>query len=123
MFDESQWGELNTHDPSIVKDGDTYYVFSTDASYGDIHKRGVQISDNNKEAHVALEIHLKDNKITGQRTGEYEIYNDYHIEMTIDGEIYDGVVIKQYDWEREEEVIAFTLMSEKGLAIWGSSKL
>lgn len=43
MKNPAQWGELNTHDPSIIKDGDTYYVFSTDASYGDIHKSGVQI--------------------------------------------------------------------------------
>lgn len=43
MFDTAQWGELNTHDPSIFKDGDTYYVFSTDASYGDVHPLGVQI--------------------------------------------------------------------------------
>lgn len=37
------WGALNTHDPSIFKDGDMYYVFSTDASRGDIHKTGVQL--------------------------------------------------------------------------------
>ena len=43
MMDPSLWGELNTHDPSIFKDGDTYYAFSTDASYGDVHKPGVQI--------------------------------------------------------------------------------
>lgn len=43
MFDTEKWGELNTHDPSIYKDGDTYYVFSTDASYGDVHPLGVQI--------------------------------------------------------------------------------
>jgi arabinan endo-1,5-alpha-L-arabinosidase len=43
MMNPSKWGELNTHDPSIFKDGDMYYVFSTDASYGDVHKSGVQI--------------------------------------------------------------------------------
>jgi arabinan endo-1,5-alpha-L-arabinosidase len=43
MADQKRWGELNTHDPSIVKDGDKYYVFSTDASYGDVHKPGIQV--------------------------------------------------------------------------------
>ena len=43
MMNPTKWGELNTHDPSIFKDGDFYYVYSTDASYGDVHKPGVQI--------------------------------------------------------------------------------
>lgn len=43
MMDTSQWGELNTHDPSIIKEKDTYYVFSTDASYGNVHEDGIQI--------------------------------------------------------------------------------
>lgn len=28
--EEQEWHISNTHDPSIYKDGDTYYVFSTD---------------------------------------------------------------------------------------------
>lgn len=43
IMEPSQWGELNTHDPAIIRAGDMYYVYSTDASYGDIHKSGVQI--------------------------------------------------------------------------------
>ncbi|MDR2418398.1 MAG: arabinan endo-1,5-alpha-L-arabinosidase [Treponema sp.] len=39
----SLWGELNTHDPAIIKDNDYYYVFSTDASLGNLHPLGVQI--------------------------------------------------------------------------------
>lgn len=29
-----KWGSYNVHDPSIFKDGDWYYCYSTDASYG-----------------------------------------------------------------------------------------
>ncbi|MBR3643370.1 MAG: arabinan endo-1,5-alpha-L-arabinosidase [Parasporobacterium sp.] len=43
ISDPGQWGAVNTHDPSIVRDGDTWYVFSTDASYGNMHKCGVQV--------------------------------------------------------------------------------
>lgn len=39
----AQWGELNTHDPSIFQDGEAYYAFSTDASLGNVHAPGVQI--------------------------------------------------------------------------------
>lgn len=94
-------------------------VESIDGEYGLVE----HLSDNNKEAHRAVQIFLKDNQITGERTGDYKIYDDCRIELTIDGEIYDGVVIKQYDWEREQEVMAFTAMSEKGRAIWGCTKL
>ena len=38
------WGAVNAHDPSIVKGEDgRWYVFSTDASAGDIHQCGLQV--------------------------------------------------------------------------------
>lgn len=43
LNDKSKWGTLGTHDPSIYKDGDTYYVFSTDARVGGIPTPGVQV--------------------------------------------------------------------------------
>ncbi|MCM4157296.1 arabinan endo-1,5-alpha-L-arabinosidase [Gramella sp. AN32] len=33
----SQWNLANVHDPSVVKDGDYYYMYQTDASYGNAH--------------------------------------------------------------------------------------
>jgi len=39
-----EWGSVNAHDPSIVKGDDgRWYVFSTDASAGDMHRCGVQV--------------------------------------------------------------------------------
>src|SRR5687767_3190766 len=29
-----KWGPYNVHDPSIIKDGEYYYCYSTDAGYG-----------------------------------------------------------------------------------------
>ena len=37
------WGLYNSHDPSIIKDGDTYYSYSTDVSYGSEIRPGIQI--------------------------------------------------------------------------------
>ena len=38
------WGAVNAHDPSLVKGDDgRWYVFSTDASVGDVHRCGVQV--------------------------------------------------------------------------------
>ena len=40
----ADWGTVNTHDPSLVRGDDgRWYVFSTDASAGDIHRCGVQV--------------------------------------------------------------------------------
>lgn len=33
----SQWNLANVHDPSVVKDGEYYYMYQTDASYGNAH--------------------------------------------------------------------------------------
>ena len=39
----TQWGPYNVHDPSIVKSGDYFYCYSTDAAYGTSVKPGIQI--------------------------------------------------------------------------------
>ena len=44
ITEPGKWGAVNAHDPSIVKGDDgRWYVFSTDASAGDIHRCGVQV--------------------------------------------------------------------------------
>ena len=43
ITDKEQWGSINAHDPSIVRDGDMWYVFGTDASIGDVHDCGIQV--------------------------------------------------------------------------------
>jgi arabinan endo-1,5-alpha-L-arabinosidase len=37
------WGEVNSHDPAIFKDGENFFVYSTDAGVGNVHKSGAQI--------------------------------------------------------------------------------
>lgn len=39
----SGWGPYNVHDPSIFKDGDYYYCYSTDVAYGRTIRPGIQI--------------------------------------------------------------------------------
>ena len=36
--DRSAWNLANVHDPSVVRDGDYYYMYQTDASYGNAHE-------------------------------------------------------------------------------------
>lgn len=44
ISDPASWGAVNAHDPSIVRGDDgRWYVFSTDASIGDVHQCGIQV--------------------------------------------------------------------------------
>ncbi|CAL65668.1 arabinan endo-1,5-alpha-L-arabinosidase [Christiangramia forsetii] len=36
--ERSQWNLANVHDPTVVKDGEYYYMYQTDASYGNAHE-------------------------------------------------------------------------------------
>ncbi len=38
-----KWGPYNSHDPSVVKGGDYFYSYSTDAAYGTAAPAGIQI--------------------------------------------------------------------------------
>lgn len=35
-----QWNLANVHDPTVIKDGDYYYMYQTNASYGNEHRNG-----------------------------------------------------------------------------------
>src|SRR5687768_3685278 len=37
------WGPYNTHDPSIIKAGEWYYCYSTDAAYGITIQPGIMV--------------------------------------------------------------------------------
>lgn len=39
----TKWSVYNVHDPSIIKDGDWYYCYSTDVAYGTSVRPGIQI--------------------------------------------------------------------------------
>ncbi len=62
-----------------------------------------------------------DHAISGAVTGEWELKADgKNIVLKIGEEIYKGVVNIEWDEPGEKNVITFTALSEKGIAIWGS---
>jgi arabinan endo-1,5-alpha-L-arabinosidase len=81
------------------------------------------LADSNSQSHKSVKITLADEKISGSAAGSYKVYDGYRIELNLDGTLYDGVVLKQYDWERQADVISFTAMSETGLCVWGNTQL
>ncbi len=88
-----------------------------DGAYGLVF----HLDDTNEKSRDSVGVALHNGEITGAVTGSYRVYDQYHVALLLDGEEYDGFVLKQYDWERKRDVIAFTAMSEKGQAVWGGT--
>lgn len=61
----------------------------------------------------------KDGTITGDVEGTFVFKDGNKVEINIDGEIYKGVFVKQYDTTRKKYTMTFTVMGENGVSLWG----
>ena len=69
----------------------------------------------------SLYIHLnKDNTISGEISGTWKKTGHNTAELTVDGNRYDGVFIRQWNPTSATYVMTFSALSNKGAAIWGS---
>lgn len=85
-------------------------------SYVD-HGRDISSTVKNSEI-VTLS---RDGTITGAVTGTWEKRDDYGIRITIGGEIYNGVLLRQWDSGLKRTVMAVSVMSvSKGNSLWMS---
>jgi len=66
-----------------------------------------------------IELH-EDGKITGTVQGNWEQINEFGANITIDGDTYSGVFVKQWDPTSKSFDLTFTVLSNKGIAIWGT---
>jgi len=70
----------------------------------------------------------KDGTITGTVTGTWELDGDYYANLKVDELVdsvpvqttYKGVFIRQWDPTSKSYVMAFSVLSGKGVAVWGS---
>ncbi|WP_088102162.1 LamG-like jellyroll fold domain-containing protein [Halalkalibacter urbisdiaboli] len=65
----------------------------------------------------------KDNTISGSVEGSWKKTGHSEAELTVDGVVYDGVFVHQWDPTSEQYVMAFTAVSDKGVSIWGTKLL
>lgn len=78
---------------------------------------GKDISSQRK---TAVEIALNaDRTITGEVSGTWQLKGDYFAELTIDGSVYKGVFVRQWDPAALAHVMTFTALSDEGVAVWG----
>lgn len=59
-------------------------------------------------------------KITGDSEGTWKIKSGYKLEVKLNGESYDGLFIRGWDEGEGRYALTFTLLSDKGIALWGS---
>ena len=62
----------------------------------------------------------EDGTISGPVTGSWELSDDYHATLKVNGETYKGVFLRQWDPTTENYNLTFTALSGKGVAVWGS---
>ena len=66
---------------------------------------------------VALE---RDRRVTGALTGRWTWQGRDRVRVTSDGQRYDGVVSRQWQPDRREWVVTFTVQSVAGVSLWGT---
>jgi arabinan endo-1,5-alpha-L-arabinosidase len=79
---------------------------------------GKEISNEIKQSSaVTLE---EDGAITGAVTGTWELTEGNAATITLDGVKHSGVFVRQWDVQAASKVMAFTVLSADGTAVWGS---
>ncbi|MNO18386.1 Extracellular endo-alpha-(1-_5)-L-arabinanase 2 precursor [compost metagenome] len=61
-----------------------------------------------------------DGKITGAVTGTWKLTGDHDAELTIDGVVYSGVFLREWNEAAGSKVMTFTAVSAEGVSLWGS---
>jgi len=62
----------------------------------------------------------KDGTISGSVTGTWKSTGDAAIDLTIDGSLYHGVLLRQWNEGTLSYVMTFSALSKEGVAVWGS---
>ncbi len=79
---------------------------------------GREISNEMKRsAMVTLE---PDGSIAGAISGAWTLTDGNQAAITIDGIVYNGAFIRQWDVRAESAVMTFTVLSQEGTAVWGT---
>jgi arabinan endo-1,5-alpha-L-arabinosidase len=62
----------------------------------------------------------EDGRITGAVSGTWKRAGNNEVAITIDGQLYNGVLARLWEPESQSYVTTFSALSKQGMAIWGS---
>ncbi|MCP1531663.1 glycoside hydrolase family 43 protein [Bacillus velezensis] len=99
-------GEPDTHIPAAAASG-TYKLIQHGKDITATIKTPKNIQLNN------------DGTISGEMTGTWTKTDSSKARINLNGTNYDGVFLKEWDSEREKEVVTFSVLSGDGEAVWG----
>ncbi|QCB92692.1 LamG-like jellyroll fold domain-containing protein [Cellulomonas shaoxiangyii] len=60
-------------------------------------------------------------RISGDRTGWWLQTGRDRVHMLVDGVLYDGALLRQWQPDRQEWVVTFSVQSRAGVSLWGSA--
>ncbi|MFN7252316.1 MAG: glycoside hydrolase family 43 protein [Anaerobacillus sp.] len=63
-----------------------------------------------------------DHTISGEVTGEWSLVSDNQAKLTVDGVVYYGFFLTQWDESSNSNVMTFSALSNQGVSIWGSQQ-
>lgn len=61
-----------------------------------------------------------DGKITGAVSGTWKLSGEHTVELDINGSVYSGVFLQEWNEETASTVMTFSAVSGEGISIWGS---
>lgn len=83
-----------------------------------IIKHGRKITTQLKES-VDITLYM-DGTVKGAYQGKWELTEGNRLKLTLGEDVYQGVFAEQYDEYGEKYVMGFTVLSQDGIAVWGS---
>lgn len=70
----------------------------------------------------AVDVRLEPNgRVTGDREGRWRLVGRDRLRLDVYGAAYDGVLLRQWQPDRQEWVVTFTVQSRAGVSLWGSA--
>lgn len=116
LFNEAGWPVIAPHRYA----GEAIASYATDELLGDYRmiNHGKEITTEIKKSEL-ITLH-QDGQITGAVQGKWQRSGDWYVDFYIDGTVYQGIFLRQWDAPQQAWVMTFSALSKDGVALWGS---
>lgn len=118
LINEAGWPVVGPHRYA----GETVEYYETDellGCYRMINHGKAITTDLQRSKLIVLQ---SDGEITGAVQGKWQRRGDSFLDLSIDGTLYQGVFLRQWDSPQQKWVMTFSTLSADGVAVWGSKQ-